>query len=591
MKFTFRRSIFIKFVLSFILVGVLPLGGLGYLFLNAFSMQSEHYNDNNLEQMTVYVAKTTDGILTNYNTLSKMMYYENWYESLRKASSTDETSAIDNLLISILYSDSYIENVYFISQTRDQINVKSRKAKAFDESKFPLEAIQTKLMANMDQLSLFATHQETYFNRSDIQVMSFARNLLDTSTLFKGKPTVIGTLVFDVNITVFDHIFSQIVMGNDDEINVIDQERMVYYSNYPDRIGTTLIVENIEKIKEQMGKTVKKDIPSANLILLGSFTKTNFFNVFTQFKSVAIATTVVCILLLIVLSLVLSRKFSQPIREVIRQMSKMESGNLDVQLMVKSEDELGQLIRGMNRMAVRLNEFIQVAYVAGIKQEQAELKALKSQIRPHYLYNTLEVIRMSAVSNDDGPVAEMILSLSNQLEYVLDSRENVVELKNEIQNVNDYFNLIQVRYEDWIELLIKIDPNVSLDWGILKLSLQPLIENAVEHGILPKDSKGKIVLEITSEEGGTLLIRVIDDGIGMSETRCQELNTILNGQSPHQGDNKLGLKNVHDRVRSLFGESYGLLINSIPSMGTIVQITIPIIREVGNHNAESINGR
>jgi two-component system sensor histidine kinase YesM len=169
---------------------------------------------------------------------------------------------------------------------------------------------------------------------------------------------------------------------------------------------------------------------------------------------------------------------------------------------------------------------------------------------------------------------------------VLDYGENIVELRRELQNVEDYFDLIQVRYEDRVNLLMKVDSDVSLDWGILKLSIQPFIENAVQHGILPKDDGGRISLEIAQEDGDALSIRIIDDGVGMNAEKVQELNQTLNGKLFVGGGKQIGLKNVHDRVQSLFGHSFGIVINSIPNVGTSVHIRLPIIKEVDNPYAK-----
>jgi two-component system sensor histidine kinase YesM len=588
---TVSRSIFIKFVLSFILVGLVPLIVLGYFLLDAFSTQSERYNNSNLDQMTLYMAKNVEEVFAGYNMISKLMYDDNWARELGNPVNKYSTSTIDNLLNTILGMDLYMENVYYIPSVTEDVIFQSRKAKVFDESKFPLKDMTNKLKNDPTGLVLYPTHSEAYFLGSNLQVLTLARNLLDMSTVLLEEPRVIGTLIFDVNIEVFENVFAQIALGPDDAIHMIDQEGIINYSNHKDRIGEQIKPEEKQLQSGNAIRVVTNKIPVTQQELIGQFSRKDFFSTFIQFKGVIITVLAVCMAALLLLSLTFSRKFSRPIREVITQMSKMESGNLDVNLSVKSEDELGQLTRGMNRMAKQLDYFIQDAYVAQIKQKQAELYALKTQIRPHYLYNTLEVIRMSAVMNEDMPVADMIHSLSSQLDYVLDYGENMVELSQELQNVKDYFNLIQVRYEEQVELIITIGTAVSSKWGIPKLTLQPLIENAVEHGILPKDEGGKIALEISLEDSEALLIQIIDDGVGMNESEVHELNENIQNQLSEGGAHQLGMKNVHERVQSLFGKSYGITINSIPHVGTSVQIRIPIIREVEKHDPKRNDGR
>ena len=164
-----------------------------------------------------------------------------------------------------------------------------------------------------------------------------------------------------------------------------------------------------------------------------------------------------CIVSLILVAIWFSRRFSKPIRSITSEMAKVESGNFDTQVTVQTADELGLLSRGFNKMVVRLQSYIDEVYVAQIKQKHAELNALKSQIRPHYLYNTLEVIRMSAVANDDNEVGDMILSLSHQLKYVLDYGQETVALQEEKTNIEQYFRLMELRYGEhrllWIFVL------------------------------------------------------------------------------------------------------------------------------------------
>lgn len=580
------RSIFIKFVLSFILVGLVPLIVLGYFLMDAFSTQSEHYNNSNLDQMTLYIAKNTEQVFAGYNTISKIMYEDNWYDHLSKLNGQYNNSYIDSLLKSIISMDPYLENVYYIPWATQEIQFQSRKAKVFDAAQFPQQAMTDHLKTAPTSLAFYPTHSETYFIGSNLQVMTFGRQLLDTSTALMKEPIVIGTLLFDVNIAVFKSVFSQIPLGPEDEIQMLDSGGTVNYSSNGFQIGQKLALEDRYVPKDKTTRVVKIELDVTEQELVGRFSRKDFFSTFVQFKGIIFIVLAVSIAALILLSLIFSRKFSRPIKDVMTQMSKMESGKLDISLPIKSEDELGQLTRGMNRMAKQLEHFIQDAYVAQIKQKQAELYALKSQIRPHYLYNTLEVIRMSAVTNDDMPVADMIHSLSSQLEYVLDYGENIVELSREIQNINEYFELVQVRYDDHVKLIIKVEDKVSLKWGVPKLSIQPLVENAVQHGIVPKDAEGAVTLVISIEEKDTLLIRIIDDGIGMSEQQARELNEGLQEYLSDRGGQQLGLKNVQDRVQSLFGRSYGIIVTSIPEKETSVQIRIPIIREVENYGTK-----
>lgn len=282
-----------------------------------------------------------------------------------------------------------------------------------------------------------------------------------------------------------------------------------------------------------------------------------------------------CAFALVVMGAWFSKRLSAPILKLMKQMAKVESGNLDSRVEIRSNDELGRLSHSFNRMVDRLRAYIDEAYVAQIKQKQTELNALKSQIRPHFLYNTLEVIRMSAVDKDDHEVADMILSLSNQLKYVIDYGEEKVSIRSELDNIKDYFYIISVRYDQRFEFNCHVAPEVDLNWHILKLSLQPIVENAIQHG-LKQQGRGTVGLTVARRER-TIVITVYDDGAGMSSDTLMSLNRALN--DPEAPGKNVGLKNVHERIKSVFGEAYGIVINSREHLGTSIVLTFPIVEE------------
>jgi two-component system sensor histidine kinase YesM len=458
-------------------------------------------------------------------------------------------------------------------------------------SQFPPKDWQRAAAANVRELTFFPTHKETYYFRSDKQVMTFARNFFDMSTTLSPHPKVLGTLYFDVDVSVFDELFNDIQLGPKDVVTITTADKAVIYSNVRGKIGQ--VEQGGREARAAEDFVMRTDVPNAKLTLEGRFSKQDLFSSLSHIKSFLAIVVIGCIVSLIAMSLAFSRRFSLPIRGIIKVMAKVESGNLDIQVPVRSEDELGQLAHGFNRMTSRLGLFIHEVYVAKLERKQAELNALKSQIRPHYLYNTLEVIRMSAVASDAMPVADMIHSLSNQLKYVLDYGEDIVSIREELGHLDDYYRLIRIRFEDKIELETIVAADVAPEWGMLKLAVQTLVENAVQHGVRPKGGRGKIRVTIEKTEGEELLVTVFDNGVGMTENRLSEVRQLLEGTVPEEARKHVGLKNVQDRLQSLFGDGFGLILNSRPNVGTSVTFKLPVIRGEARHaeHAESAAGR
>jgi two-component system sensor histidine kinase YesM len=267
-------------------------------------------------------------------------------------------------------------------------------------------------------------------------------------------------------------------------------------------------------------------------------------------------------------------------------MNRVQKGDLDIDLKIKSNDEIGLVANGLNQMAGNLKSYINRVYLAEIKQKNAELEKLRTQIQPHYLYNTLDVIRMMAITNDDQTTAEMLDSLSAQLKYLIGPSSDTVTLNSEIQNIINYFSLIRIRYDNRFSLDIQI-PNDLLNVKVPRLILQPVVENAVKHGLLPKEGEGLIAI-YAKNTNKTFRITIMDNGIGMDEGQLKKLQAFIKNTDPgcREGSiwKEIGIKNVNDRIQLIYGADYGLEISSIEGMGTIVNFNLPFIPEGENEN-------
>jgi len=581
------HSLFVRFSTAFLLVGLLPLIALSVFSLKTFTSHVEKNTVNNLEQMVYYMGYNLNNMYSDYNEVSKLMYVGttdgsglgtnqsagvnvNEHERINQMS-------IDDFLSTVLYSDMSIRNAFFVRTGDGKLYRQTRDNKAFDPDKLPLEEWEVPFKRNPRQLAIFPTHDETYYPRTGGKVLTFGRNLIDTSGSDLRVPKVVGTLFFDVDSSVFDNLFRELNLGSKDELYVMDGDGYVYYSNQGDAGQRA---KNAFDSKPGM-LSLSQEIPFLNGKVIVRVSKGDLYERLTSTRTAVLVAIAICSAVLIGMGVWFSRRLSNPIRGVIKQMVRVESGNLDVEPLPGGMDEVGRLSHGFNRMVERLRTFIDEAYVAEIKQKQTELNALKSQIRPHYLYNTLEVIRMNAVASDADEVGDMILSLSKQLKYVIDYGEDWVSIRHELEHLDNYFDIIKVRFENRIELKTEIGDDVDLDGEILKLSLQPLVENAVQHGLLPKGGKGTVRVTLETAED-RLVVTVYDDGVGIEPAEVEKLAAKLN--SPEPASRSVGMKNVHERIKALCGPDYGLTITSRPSLGTSVRMTVPIRQGGGGHD-------
>ena len=586
------QSVFFKFSAAFIAVGLIPLSLLSFYSVQTFTSHVERYTEDNLRQMVLYMSYNVNSALTQYDDISKLMYtgrYDGYVEGsadnqTRNVNELEQINSvpIDGFLKTLLYSDSYITSVYFIRESDGKLYYQSKVNTAFVQDKLPLAEWLPVLRERPRNVAFFPTHKMDYYHGSSRDVLTVGRNLIDTSGPLTAEPKVVGTLLFDVDTAMFDPFFAEMKLSQGDELFVLDGGGRAFFSNRQDVYGSALELET-----DTNGKmlTISEPIPYLQGTVVASISKSRLFEQLATTRSAVFIAILACGGVLIGMGIWFSRRLAAPIRSVIQGMVKAESGHLETRVAVRSQDEIGRLGHGFNRMVARLKAFIDDAYVAEIKQKQAELNALKSQIRPHYLYNTLEVIRMNAVHSDAPEVGEMILSLSNQLKYVIDYGEEWVTLREELDHLRDYFYIIEVRFENRYELRIDIAEDVNMDWAVPKLSLQPFVENAVQHGLKPQ-GRGSIEISIVRQQD-RLALTVTDDGIGMDKPEADRIAKMLASGGAPAGH--VGIKNVHERIRSLCGESFGVAVTSRPHIGTSVTLEIPI-REVPKHDPDSARG-
>ncbi|MFB6365894.1 sensor histidine kinase [Paenibacillus elgii] len=305
-------------------------------------------------------------------------------------------------------------------------------------------------------------------------------------------------------------------------------------------------------------------------------------------KRTVIAGTGLCVAAAVLLSYLLMTKFSRRTQTVIRAMRKLQDGDLSVRVTVQKEDELFHIATSFNKMCETLQEHIQRVYLSEIKQRQAELLALQAQIQPHFLYNTLEAIRLKAVMDGNRDVGDMIYSLGALFQNLI-KHETMVTVQDEVQLCRLYLNLLRARYPNRFDYEIGIDEAVGR-CAILKLTLQPIVENCIRHafqGAAPDGRERRIVVRGWAE-GSDVRIAVADNGSGIVPERLAQLQRDL-AHPPQPSGASIGLTNVNERLKHSFGEAYGLWIDSRPGEGATVTITIPgSVR--GNENVSRISG-
>lgn len=276
-----------------------------------------------------------------------------------------------------------------------------------------------------------------------------------------------------------------------------------------------------------------------------------------------------CITFSVIATAVLSKVMVNDIEKLTENMKAVEKGNMEITVTSDAADEVGNLIRGFGKMINRINLLINEVYEGKISQKESEMKALQAQINPHFLYNSLSLINWKALENDQKDISRLTLLLSTFYRTALNRGQNVLSIRDEISNMNSYLE-IQLMIHDYAFTVVReIDEDI-LEYQTLNLILQPLVENAIDHGI-DSDEEGEGVITIRGrKDGNHILLSVQDNGVGMDEETAA---SILTARSKGYG-----VRNVNERIMLYYGESYHLTVESVPGEGTTITIRIPQIK-------------
>lgn len=365
---------------------------------------------------------------------------------------------------------------------------------------------------------------------------------------------------------------------------VDDSNNAISWSNDSNYSEWKRIISD-EKVQLKQGKNfindsealvIKKQLKNKNWSVVGVIPKSEFlYN-----KIIILASVLVSMVLVLFVAFFAAYKLAdreiKPLKNLISLMEVVKEGDFSVRMKTKREDEVGNLAESFNDMVVTIDQLMKKEYEDQQKLRAMELKALQAHINPHFLYNTLDSIMWLSREQDNERIRKLVLSLTQFFKIGLSKGRDVITLEEEVTHASSYLSIQNIRYQDQFTYEINLPQELS-QYCIIKLTLQPLVENAIYHGIKVKEGKGHLSIDV-EEQNENIIIKVTDDGVGMSEERLSALiNTIKKGSGEKIAS--YGLVNVDERIRIMFGNEYGLSFYSKPAEGTQVTVTIPKLLE------------
>lgn len=418
------------------------------------------------------------------------------------------------------------------------------------------------------KVTFISDHSQDYLKDEKAhQVFSVARLIKDPDT---SKP--LAVMMANADTVILKKILSEIKFNVKSTTAILDDKGQLIYSNHPIPDYVLQQVDNnknIIKSDEESYVTVEKDIKKTKWKVVALLSNSELKAKVRWMYIAGLCISIGGMVLILIIFSFTSRWLIKPFKEMTKVMKEVQEGNLQVRFHTHGKDEVAQLGNALNTMISQLNKIIDQEFRAALNQKNAEFRALQSQIQPHFLYNTLNgFIGLNRLGDKKG-LEKAILGLSGMLRYILDQGDWTT-VKEELQFLQKYCDLQKLRFSERLNVLVHIETEVE-QWKIPKLLLQPLVENAIIHGVEPLERPCNVTIEGKSEKYDSesyLVITIRDNGIGFN----------FNGD--FNQNNRIGINNVKERLTMSFPRAQ-FDIRSQLEAGTVIEIRIP---EEDNNN-------
>lgn len=435
------------------------------------------------------------------------------------------------------------------------------------------------------------SHGNTLRPLTDIEQSSWFKSVLGTATPKLAVSAADSTFevfsqMFDRNHSLtniayinvdYNHVFDSISNLFEDNYGLIildENNKPVYFfqdfseNNLSYMLSTDTFLEKLNNGSLKQDYVYKKASLSSYNWTVYLYRPVDTVSASThQIRVTVIIVVFSCVLILFLSSYFLSRVVVRPLEKLAKNMEQIEAGDLSVTVTNSATDEIGNLIRQFGSMVHKLQDMINEVYKSKIAQQEYEMKALQAQINPHFFYNSLSLINSKAIIAEQEDISQMAQLLSTFYRTTLNKGKNTISVREELQNTTSYIEIQRMMHTNSFDVHYDIEEEI-LHYTMLNLLLQPLVENAINHGIDHKESPGKGVLTISGKQSDdTLIFTVSDNGCGIDP---ETLKTILTTKTKGYG-----VQNVHHRVQLFYGPEYGLAYESTLMEGTTVTLTIP----------------
>lgn len=605
-----------KLIIHFLLISILPSIGLGFLINWTADRVLDRQVTNNTLQLIGKVNESLETYVENLQNMTFLIAFnpdvQRFLEPLQANSlpeSIEEEDYYDirKFLQGFTTLHSEVAGIMVVNSQGESV---SNELYARTPSDLTRESWYQEAVRNKGIFKIVGHPHDrnitNHVNYKDSEVVSTVRAILDPDT-----QEVKGVVLIDLKLRVIAETAQDVRLGKTGYLTVMDSDGELIYAP-PDPYIEHIPAEWLSKDSsgtyshQADGRNLQfiyRVSPFTNWTTVGVFATEDSISEMREIRFYVVSFVFVVCLLGMTASFYLAHSISRPIGQLMSFMQKAQSGDLTIRYWGDRSDEVGLLGRRFNEMLLQINRLISLTERQERQKREAELSSLQAHIKPHFLYNTLDTIHWMARRKGALDIAEMAESLSKLFRIGLSKGNVMIPLSDEIEHIRSYLQIQHVRYQNKLDYALRVAPEVQ-ELSVLKLILQPIVENAIYHGI--KERRGPGLIEVEAKElSGDLVMTIRDNGKGMTEEQLAALRRALEqvasseehpaaskasrghgGANPASGTIKsdeetkgYGILNVQARIRLTFGDKYGLSLDSTLGEGTVVTVTHPLIRD------------
>ena len=530
------------------------------------------------EAVLSQVNRSVDSYLRTIMKLSDSLYY-----GVIKNADMREESLNDQ--ITLLYDNNKdsIANIALLSKDGELL-----EAVPAARLKTDLDVTKEEWFGNTlertDNLHFTTPHVQYIFDGSE-QQYRWVITLTRAVEITHGTSTEQGVLLIDIRYNSLQQILEDISLGNQGYLYMISSDGELIYHPKMQLIETGQMQENITAAAEYRDGSYKEEYRGENrnvsvksvgytgwkLLSVTPEKGLSLSNLKMRLFVVFVAAAFLFVLVLI--NALISSRITNPIKELEKSVNAIEAGELDTEVYTGGSYELQHLGRSIGDMAKRIKKLMQDIVAEHESKRKSEFDTLQSQINPHFLYNTLDIIVWMIENEQKQEAVKVVTALARFFRISLSKGKSIITVHDELEHVRNYLTIQQMRFKNKFVYEIRAEED-TMGLACLKLMLQPLVENAIYHGMEFMDGDGLIEIQV-KKEGKDLWIEVRDNGFGMTKEQVENLLS----EKPHVSSRRgsgIGVKNVNERIRLYFGEDYGLIIESEPDEGCLIRCHLPV---------------